>query len=566
MSSVDITKDGSYFISGGWDGVACVWDLEAQELYGKFETTGSWITDVTIFNDGQLAITCDENEQMCLWEVMTKNVTARMRGITVKISANEKKAISSRYDFIEIWDIPSGKIVDRIFTQGKEICLAMNKECTLLLTKNDDDILTTWDLVNRRQLSILHAEDALCASMTDDARYIISGSHDLIYIWENITERSFPLFRHSHYLPSAFRDTLKIPEMILNLLRKAEIASENGEYGEAFQIYQNLKKIPGYEKCETVTRGHYESAQKANYIKRNIKYLSLLRETKLKGSLSCFALDKAGDIITVACDDDPIHVYDCESGYQKHLLNGHYRCISSVFIQPSGKHVISGSWDGSAIVWDIENLSFYDMFEKKNMWVTATSISHDGLYALIGMRDGSTFLWNLNTLESTLLREEERHNVHVSYVGFTNTHAYSAYVDGTVYIFDLEEKTCIANYKPHERFMTCFEVLEDGRVLSSSRNGCLFLWDLLSGDIIRAYPHTGEVIRKAKSYDKNVFFTASDNGLLRLWNYESSESLFTKQIHDAPVVDMDISGDMRFLATGDNTCIKLWEIEWIWEN
>ena len=244
VSSIAISSDASYFISGGWDGYARVYNIKTQECQAELQPDALWITDVAIFADGEMAITCDENEEMLLWDTATQSIHARMQGITVALNQATDLAVSGCYDRLAFWEIPTGRCLDSIATQGKEACLAMTDDDMLLLTRNEDDILTIWELFNKRRLALLHSEDASCAAMTADGEFIVSGCETIVYLWEDVARRPFPQFHHADYLPADLRSEWVVPDMIQEMARQAEIAMFAEDYQQASHPLQFDKKNP----------------------------------------------------------------------------------------------------------------------------------------------------------------------------------------------------------------------------------------------------------------------------------------------------------------------------------
>ncbi len=72
-----------------------------------------------------------------------------------------------------------------------------------------------------------------------------------------------------------------------------------------------------------------------------------------------------------------------------------------------GRRAVSGSWDGTLRLWDLETGKSLRTLEGHTDWVSAVAVLADGRRALSGSEDGTLRLWDLETGES--LRTLEGH-------------------------------------------------------------------------------------------------------------------------------------------------------------
>ncbi|HNZ66088.1 MAG TPA: WD40 repeat domain-containing serine/threonine-protein kinase, partial [Planctomycetota bacterium] len=268
ISSIKITTDNKQIIIGSWDGKASIWNLEEIENNEKpisiLNISELWITDVALIENTNLAITCDEHERMSIWDIEKQEIITTMRGLSVLLAQNNKVAVSSRYDHIEIWEIPSGRCLRGMETQGKEICLSLSNDNLFLLTRNEDDIISVWDLCHCQRIAHLQSTECLCASMSSDGSIIVSGTEKDLYLWENISLRTFPLFKKACYLGSNFHQYTSTPELILKYARDAEKASKEKQYKSAFFHLKKIQSTPGYETATNLNNFILETALQAD--------------------------------------------------------------------------------------------------------------------------------------------------------------------------------------------------------------------------------------------------------------------------------------------------------------
>eukprot|EP01083_Nonionella_stella_P293924 999450_1 len=87
--------------------------------------------------------------------------------------------------------------------------------------------------------------------------------------------------------------------------------------------------------------------------------------------------------------DDP-EVY----GYPQKRLNGHSHFVQDVSISSDGQFALSGSWDGTLRLWDLNNGQSTRRFVKHTKDVLSVAFSADNRQIVSGSRDKTINLWN----------------------------------------------------------------------------------------------------------------------------------------------------------------------------
>ena len=75
-------------------------------------------------------------------------------------------------------------------------------------------------------------------------------------------------------------------------------------------------------------------------------------------------------LVAIALRDKTIAMYDIEAKEVIYKLGArHYNEIKTVAFTPDSKHLVTGSWDNSLILWDLETRQFEKQF-----------VGHDRVY------------------------------------------------------------------------------------------------------------------------------------------------------------------------------------------
>ncbi|MCX6900668.1 MAG: DUF4062 domain-containing protein, partial [Verrucomicrobia bacterium] len=184
----------------------------------------------------------------------------------------------------------------------------------------------------------------------------------------------------------------------------------------------------------------------------------------------------------------------------RRTLEGHGVSVESVSVTADGRRAVSGSWDKTLRVWDLESGACLRALEGHSSDVKCVSVTADGRRAVSGSRDKTLRVWDLES--GACLRILKGHSSAVSSLGVTadGRRAVSGSWDKTLRVWDLESGQCLRTLEGHSASVWSVSVTADGRravsgnsasrpgdrrVVSGSDDGALRVWDLESGQCLR---------------------------------------------------------------------------------
>src|SRR5205823_8396914 len=74
---------------------------------------------------------------------------------------------------------------------------------------------------------------------------------------------------------------------------------------------------------------------------------------------------------------------------------GHESWVTSLVLTPDGKKLLSGSWDGTVRVWDVDRGKDPVVLEGHEARIFAVAVSRDGKRAASAGGNGEVFVWDL---------------------------------------------------------------------------------------------------------------------------------------------------------------------------
>ncbi|PSB21391.1 hypothetical protein C7B69_15970 [filamentous cyanobacterium Phorm 46] len=118
-------------------------------------------------------------------------------------------------------------------------------------------------------------------------------------------------------------------------------------------------------------------------------------------SISRFCLSEASahlsasaDVFVLAVEENPYQYFECLN-----ILNGHSGFVPSLALTPDGQKLISGSWDDTIKIWDLQTGYLLNTLESHTSDVECVAITPDGQTLVSAGWDNTIKIWDLKTNE-----------------------------------------------------------------------------------------------------------------------------------------------------------------------
>ena len=315
------------------------------------------------------------------------------------------------------------------------------------------------------------------------------------------------------------------------------------------------------EHC-TLTRANLDDADLASTVFRHcdIKGASLDKATRYRTQLlhTTGCHQQLSDVMTAPLTKhDPLRILP-----KAQILGGHSKYVTTVTWSPDGTHILTGSGDGTARIWDTTT-GDNTLTLTINSVINAIAWSPDGRHILTG-GDGTAHIWDATTGDNTLTLTHTLIPAHwVTAVAWSpdGRHILTGSSEGTAHIWDAitgDNTLTLALIHDAETKEVAWSP-NGTHILTASRSGTARIWDATTGTNILTLTHTDWVRAVAWSPDGHHILTASMDGTVRIWDATTGTNTLTLT-HNTRVRTVAWSPDSHHIltASADGTA-RIWD-------
>jgi WD40 repeat protein len=341
--------------------------------------------------------------------------------------------------------------------------------------------------------------------------------------------------------------------------RQNELADSNRLLSEARLALENNDASLALRLAEASIKMYSDSVNVAFATSTYIN--NSFYSTEFKGHsdwINSVAFSPDGKHILTGSADSTAQLWDLK-GNMIQGFKGHSGEVYSVAFSPDGQWILTGSEDSTARLWNLKGTMIRE-FKGHSGEVYSVAFSPDGKMVLTGSEDNTARLWNLN---GTVAQEFKGHSGEVTSVAYSpdSVHILTGSSDSTARLWDLKG-TMIREFKGHAGKISCVTFSPDGKqILTGSYDSTARLWNLKGTMIQEFRGHSGEIYSVAFSSDGKNILTGSYDHTARVWNLGG----FTIQVfkdHSQVVMSVAFSPDSVHIltASGDGTA-HLWNLK-----
>ncbi|KAJ3006951.1 hypothetical protein HKX48_009380 [Thoreauomyces humboldtii] len=223
-----------------------------------------------------------------------------------------------------------------------------------------------------------------------------------------------------------------------------------------------------------------------------------------------------GNVVLAGTEDSTMWMWQVPSGNCMNVFSGHIEGVTCGEFSPDGKTIVSGSTDGSVLVWDPKSAATTLRLTGEDARfhvapVTALAIHHDSQLLLTGAEDGTARLVHIGS--GRILAAFDNHSESIEAVGFCASMSLAA---------------------------------------TASVDGSISIWDTTALRLRQTVRHDDAVTQLRWHKTQPLFASVSADLTARVWDARTGECLKTFRGHTQTILDFDWSEDGRVLVTGSD--------------
>ncbi|MAD99156.1 MAG: hypothetical protein CMK53_00840 [Proteobacteria bacterium] len=275
-------------------------------------------------------------------------------------------------------------------------------------------------------------------------------------------------------------------------------------------------------------------------------------------------LHPGGRVAVTGGRDDTVRLWDTSSTLAQGVLRGHLDDLSSLSMDTSGDLLLSGSLDGTLILWNMKNQELISTREEAHKGeISSLVFQPSGILAVSAGQDGKVKLWSLPELEP--IHTFSKHRKRVTHTKFTvrGDKLLTSSMDGTIGIWDWEKKRQlneVAVKQPISGFDLAPEGLEG---VVATKRGAIRIWDFEKGIPLRdVQANAGELEHVHFDSSGGRVIGALADGHVQVW--ELGDSLYLKSLkgHERSVESLDFAQEGNYLiSSSSDKSVRIWDVE-----
>ncbi len=596
LESIAYAADGKRFVTGGWDGLVRLWNIETGKVEKEIPYGGRYVHAVAISPNGKMVAAGGNDKAgfVKVWNLETGELVQSLKEhkdsvVSVAFSKNNRQLLTASYDkTARLWDLTNGK---HGVLQGHHWWVwsaRFSPQEDRIATASQDGTVIVWNAATGEPGPPFtgHTGPVYSASFSPDGKQVVSGGYDnRVLLWRPEDVQPFDYAKHiagKQNPPPKFRalEGHGGPVRTVQYSRDGRFLL-SGSYDNSIKLWD---AVAG--KVLKTLRGHAGRVQACDFSPDGTGVISASQDTRAKiwslagyeevrvlhakllhghaDAILSASFSRDGKQIVTASRDRTARLWSVAGGReQRRLEEGHEFLASTGAFFPDGQRVLTAAVDNTARIWDVAAGAQRAKLDHTGRAAVA-AVSHDGFFVLTGSDDMTAKLWDVaNPAEPVVLRG---HNSEVTCVAFSrDDHAlFTGDDNGNGFLWNSQGKQLFSLRGHNGKIVSAVFSPDGKRLLTASTDNSVAQWDVESGKELLplVLRHPGAVTALDLAPDGRRAITACEDGRIRRWDVERATIVGTLELNGAPVSTVSISPDGRRVVTAsaEDRAVRIFDL------
>jgi WD40 repeat protein len=532
--TAEFSPDGKRFLAGSWDGDIVVIELATGRRIASFEDPA--MAFAAFSPNGEYLLTGNFDGKARLWGIPdqeeAQSYELSSHGVTAGAfqRTGSLVACGDGGGNVHLLDLEKEELVATMSGEGGRVfAVEFSPDGTRLTSVNSAGTVATWDVRTRTKLSEFSSGVTLAApsvAFSHDGRFVVAQGTPIgeMPLWNIDTGERIKILGQ----PAGFVKALAFSPDGSILLAGA---LDNGI--DIFDVAKAERRFtfPGLTRH---AKGIAASPDGTTLLSASVEWFSAGNITISRWDASHGLLKKQIAVpatFDIAFSPDLGSAYslrtnwNAETGEKTGGVAGDWEAEISVY-SPDGDRVLTGDLQG--------NVRLVDPATGRQL--LAMKAHEDQLGALAFSRDGRFFATGSRTNSDNLK------------------------------VWNAQDGSLVRAFSQNTEFISAIAFLPDGRHIltgNPSRDAIMRLWDISTGEVVREFTgHTNDINAIAVSNDGTFAVSGGTDTQVKMWNIATGEELKTFTGHADDIQALAVSQDGRRIASvSDDGTTRLWGVD-----
>lgn len=542
--AVVITPDGKHIISASADKTIKVWDLETGKIIQTLTGHKDRVYGVRITSDGKKVVSRSEDKTLKVWDLSTgQAVLTIQESPTSKfiISPDDKHIIAPCGQETKILELATGKLMQTLKgcdPYNSSLCeLAMTPNGNYLIYAPWDDTLKVCDLNTGEELQTLIGHKSginLVATITPDGKQLFSGGKidKMIKIWDLETGEELRTLTINNRDISAIAIT---PD------KKFLVTGSNDNSIKIWDLHSTEEppKFPGHDDAVSAVaispdgRLAFSGSQDGIIKIWDLPEIEESKEIQTNYPIFDFVIHPDQLLAFFNTEEnaweETLKFYDITNDREgQQFIDDWFGNLRAVSV--TGRLAISDAWDENRAD-DTRLIKVWDLKEERKLWqllvgrsFQVAAISANEKFAITGSCDGTVIIWDLCNQQELWNFAEIHGELEVVAISATGKIAASAsnIWGNSLIIRDLITGKTLHNddYIEVPMGISTLVISADEKLLISSGHSRLTVWNLDTLEVITTFDTEGDLPACAVAPDNRTIIVGEESGRLHFLRLE----------------------------------------------